>query len=97
MARAQRDMGDVEILVNNAGIQHVAPVHEFEEDKWNDLIAVRSTCAELCTCAAHHTAFCCKLDDKLPSYLENCRYRSLCSNSWYATKMSSATAWAERM
>lgn len=42
MAQAHSNLGDVEILVNNAGIQHVAPVHEFEEDKWNDLIAVRA-------------------------------------------------------
>jgi 3-hydroxybutyrate dehydrogenase len=41
MAQAQSDMGDVDILVNNAGIQHVSPVHEFQEDKWDDLIAVR--------------------------------------------------------
>lgn len=43
MAHAQSDLGHVEILVNNAGIQHVAPVQDFEEEKWNDLIAVRCT------------------------------------------------------
>jgi 3-hydroxybutyrate dehydrogenase len=50
MAKARSDMGDVDILVNNAGIQHVAPVHEFEEDKWDDLVAVSSSCP---------TALCC--------------------------------------
>lgn len=29
----QRDHGRLDILVNNVGIQHVAPVHEFPDDK----------------------------------------------------------------
>jgi NAD(P)-dependent dehydrogenase (short-subunit alcohol dehydrogenase family) len=29
----QRDLGRLDILVNNVGIQHVAPVHEFPDDK----------------------------------------------------------------
>src|SRR3989338_4568126 len=28
------------ILVNNAGVQHVAPVDEFPVDKWNQIIAI---------------------------------------------------------
>jgi 3-hydroxybutyrate dehydrogenase len=28
------------VLVNNAGIQHVAPIGEFPVDRWNDIIAV---------------------------------------------------------
>ena len=32
--------GGIDILVNNVGIQHVAPVHEFPEDKWDAIIAV---------------------------------------------------------
>lgn len=32
--------GGVEVLVNNAGIQHVAPVHEFPLDMWDKVIAV---------------------------------------------------------
>lgn len=32
--------GGIAILVNNAGIQHVAPVTEFPTDKWDDVLAV---------------------------------------------------------
>ena len=29
-----------DILINNAGIQHVAPIDEFPVDKWNTIIAI---------------------------------------------------------
>jgi len=32
--------GQLDVLVNNAGIQFVAPVEEFPEDKWDAIIAV---------------------------------------------------------
>ncbi|MCK4940074.1 MAG: 3-hydroxybutyrate dehydrogenase, partial [Rhodospirillaceae bacterium] len=32
--------GTVDILINNAGIQHVAMVDEFPIDKWDDIIAI---------------------------------------------------------
>lgn len=48
MEQAQHNMGDVEILVNNAGIQHVAPVQYFEEEKWDDLISVCFSLYPLC-------------------------------------------------
>lgn len=35
-----RELGGVEILVNNAGIQHVAPVEEFPVERWDAIIAV---------------------------------------------------------
>lgn len=35
-----KDIGPVNILVNNAGIQHVAPVEEFPTDKWDAIIAI---------------------------------------------------------
>jgi len=37
--------GPVEVLVNNAGIQHVAPVQEFPVEKWDDIIAVNLSSA----------------------------------------------------
>jgi 3-hydroxybutyrate dehydrogenase len=30
----------VDIVINNAGIQHVAPVEHFAVEKWNDIIAI---------------------------------------------------------
>ncbi|GGD44140.1 3-hydroxybutyrate dehydrogenase [Croceicoccus pelagius] len=32
--------GAVDILINNAGMQHVAPIEEFPVDKWNKIIAL---------------------------------------------------------
>jgi 3-hydroxybutyrate dehydrogenase len=40
VARAVAQFGAVDVLVNNAGIQHVAPVDEFPLDKWNAIIAI---------------------------------------------------------
>ena len=37
-ARAQ--FGGIDIVVNNAGIQHVAPIEDFPIDKWNAIIAI---------------------------------------------------------
>src|SRR5271166_6230169 len=36
MARALEEFGRLDVLVNNAGIQHVARVDEFPVDKWGD-------------------------------------------------------------
>ena len=36
---ATRDLGRVDIVVNNAGIQHVAPAHEFPIERWDAVIA----------------------------------------------------------
>ena len=33
----------VDVLVNNAGLQHIAPVQDFPLDKWNQLLAVMLT------------------------------------------------------
>jgi 3-hydroxybutyrate dehydrogenase len=35
--------GEVDVLVNNAGLQHVAPLDEFPMDKWRLLVAVMLT------------------------------------------------------
>ncbi len=37
--------GHVDILINNAGIQHVAPIEDFPVDKWNAIIALNLSAA----------------------------------------------------
>ena len=49
---AVRELGRVDVLVNNAGIQHVAPVHEFPIERWNAVIAINLTAVFLTTRAA---------------------------------------------
>ena len=40
MAKALAEFGCVDLLVNNAGIQHVAPVDEFPTDQWYAILAI---------------------------------------------------------
>lgn len=39
-ALAATRFGGVDIVVNNAGIQHVSPVEDFPVQKWDDIIAI---------------------------------------------------------
>ena len=43
IATAENTMGPIDVLVNNAGIQHVAPIEYFPIPKWEDMIAVNLT------------------------------------------------------
>jgi 3-hydroxybutyrate dehydrogenase len=45
MAQAASAFGGVDILINNAGMQHVAPVEEFPVDKWDLIIALNLNAA----------------------------------------------------
>ena len=49
MAEAAAAFGGVDILINNAGVQHVAPIEDFPVDKWDLIIALNLT-------SAFHTA-----------------------------------------
>ena len=42
---AQQSFGKVDVLVNNAGIQHVEPVETFPIDKWDAIIAINLSAA----------------------------------------------------
>ena len=50
--KVQQDFGSLDILCNNVGIQYVAPVHEFPDDKWDAMIAVTLSSAFHTTKAA---------------------------------------------
>lgn len=36
-------LGSIDVLVNNAGVQHIAPVDEFPLEKWDAIIAINLT------------------------------------------------------
>ncbi len=40
-----RQFGGVDVLINNAGIQHVAPVAEFPDEHWDAIIAINLSAA----------------------------------------------------
>ncbi len=52
ITEAEKAFGAIDVLVNNAGIQHVAPVDEFPIEKWDMIIAINLTSAFHTTRAA---------------------------------------------
>ena len=42
---AEKTFGSVDVLVNNAGIQHVAPIEEFPIEKWDAIIGINLSAA----------------------------------------------------
>jgi 3-hydroxybutyrate dehydrogenase len=45
IGKAVAEFGAVDVLVNNAGIQYVAPIEDFPPDKWNAIIAINLVAA----------------------------------------------------
>jgi 3-hydroxybutyrate dehydrogenase len=45
IAAAEKTFGSVDVLVNNAGIQHVAPIEEFPIEKWDAILAINLSAA----------------------------------------------------
>jgi len=45
MRRAMEQFGAIDLLVNNAGIQHVAPVDEFPVERWDAILAINLSAA----------------------------------------------------
>jgi 3-hydroxybutyrate dehydrogenase len=45
MRLAESELGGVDIMMNNAGIQFVSPIEDFPTDKWNQIIAINLTSA----------------------------------------------------
>lgn len=42
---ANTKFGQVDVLINNAGIQFVSPIEDFPDDKWNAIIGINLTSA----------------------------------------------------
>ncbi|MDB5570207.1 MAG: 3-hydroxybutyrate dehydrogenase [Hyphomicrobiales bacterium] len=45
VARVTAELGAVDILINNAGVQYVSPIEEFPVDKWDQIIAINLSSA----------------------------------------------------
>ena len=43
--RAMDEFGVIDVLINNAGIQHVAPIDAFPEEKWDQILAINLSSA----------------------------------------------------
>jgi 3-hydroxybutyrate dehydrogenase len=52
IAAAEARFGSVDIVVNNAGIQHVAPIETFPPEKWDAILAINLSSAFHTTRAA---------------------------------------------
>jgi gluconate 5-dehydrogenase len=50
--RIETEVGTIEVLVNNAGLQHRTPLHEFPLEKWRQILEINLTGAFL---TAKHT------------------------------------------
>jgi 3-hydroxybutyrate dehydrogenase len=51
VALGEKQCGPIDILINNAGIQYVAPIEEFPDEKWDAIIGINLS-ASFHTCKA---------------------------------------------
>ncbi|RXK54184.1 SDR family NAD(P)-dependent oxidoreductase, partial [Stenotrophomonas sp. MA5] len=52
IANAVARMGRIDVLVNNAGIQHTASIEEFPVEKWDAILALNLSAVFHATAAA---------------------------------------------
>src|ERR1700754_3441612 len=45
VARSQAELGGADIVISNAGIQHVSPIEDFPIEKWDAILAINLTSA----------------------------------------------------
>jgi 3-hydroxybutyrate dehydrogenase len=45
VAKAEAEFGAVDILINNAGVQHVSPIESFPVEKWDQILAINLSSA----------------------------------------------------
>lgn len=45
ISEAEKNLGAIDVLVNNAGVQHVSPIEDFPVEKWNMIIGLNLTAA----------------------------------------------------
>src|SRR6185437_11515051 len=43
VAEGEKKFGSIDILINDAGIQHVAPIEDFPKAKWDAIIGINLT------------------------------------------------------
>ncbi len=52
VGRAEEEFGGLDIVINNAGIQHVSPLEDFPREKWDAILAINLSAAfHLCQSA----------------------------------------------
>ena len=45
MKRCANELGGLDILINNAGIQHVSPIEDFPPERWDAIVAINLSSA----------------------------------------------------
>ncbi|MGZ5190988.1 MAG: SDR family NAD(P)-dependent oxidoreductase, partial [Flavisolibacter sp.] len=45
VSKAIEKFGAIDVLINNAGIQHISPIEDFPEEKWDAILAINLSSA----------------------------------------------------